>query len=62
MTQRVLTHKKTNKKLIAFDDREFEMENPIKRYGHAIIVKQMILNGVTEEEITGEKGSYCFKQ
>lgn len=55
MIQRVLTHKKTNKKLIAFDDREFEMENPIKQYGNDIIVKQMILNGVPKEEMTGEK-------
>ncbi|MDO5978205.1 hypothetical protein [Flavivirga spongiicola] len=55
MVQRVFTHKKTNKKLIAFDDREFEMENPIKQYGNHVIVKQMILNGVPKAEMTGEK-------
>ncbi|MDD7888259.1 hypothetical protein [Flavivirga sp. 57AJ16] len=55
MIQRVFTHKKTHQKLIAFDDREFEMKNPIKQYGHAIIVKQMILNGVSKAEMTGKK-------
>lgn len=55
MIQRVLTNKKTNEKLLIFDEGEFEMENPIKQYGNAIIVKQMILNGVPEEEMTGKK-------
>ena len=55
MIHQVLTHKKTNKKLIVFDDREFEMENPIKHYGNAIIARQMILNGVSKEEMTGKK-------
>lgn len=55
MIQRILTHKKTNRKLMVFDDREFEKKNPIKQYGNNIIVKQMILNGVPKEEMTGEK-------
>ncbi len=55
MLHRIFTHKKTNKKLIAFDDSEFEKKNPIKQYGSDIIVKQMILNGVPKEEVTGEK-------
>ncbi|NMH89704.1 hypothetical protein [Flavivirga algicola] len=55
MLHRIFTHKKTNKQLITFDDSEFEKENPIKQYGSNIIVKQMILNGVPKEEITGEK-------
>ncbi|MEP5341657.1 MAG: hypothetical protein ABJL44_04540 [Algibacter sp.] len=55
MKQRLLTHKKTNKKLILFNVQDFEMRNPIKQYGHSIIVKQMVLNSVPKEEITGEK-------
>ena len=55
MIQQVLIHKKTNETRILFEDREFEKENPIKQYGNHIIVKQMILNGVPKEEITGEK-------
>ncbi|GAA3648749.1 hypothetical protein GCM10022397_36930 [Flavivirga jejuensis] len=39
-----------------FEDREFEKENPIKQYGNAVIVKQMVLNGVPKEEMIGEKG------
>ncbi|AUP78710.1 hypothetical protein [Flavivirga eckloniae] len=55
MTQRIYTHKKTKKEYIMFDDREFEKENPIKQYGNDIIVKQMILNGVPKDEMTGKK-------
>ncbi|TGV02180.1 hypothetical protein [Flavivirga rizhaonensis] len=40
---------------MVFNDREFEKENPIKRYGNDFIVKQMILNGVPKEEMTGKK-------
>ncbi|GAA3586890.1 hypothetical protein Q4Q39_19225 [Flavivirga amylovorans] len=55
MKYRILTHKKTSKKHIVFDDEEFEMKNPIKQYENDIIAKQMILNGVSKEEMTGEK-------
>lgn len=55
MIQHVLTHKKTNKKLMWFEDRDFEMENPIEHYGNQIIAKQMILNGVPKGEITGDQ-------
>lgn len=55
MIQHLLTHKKTNKKFVAFEDRDFEMKNPIEQYGNKIIIKQMILNGIPKEEMTGEK-------
>jgi uncharacterized CHY-type Zn-finger protein len=55
MIQHLLTHKKTNKKFVVFEDRDFEMKNPIEQYGNKIIIKQMILNGIPKEEMTGEK-------
>ncbi|MDO5968381.1 hypothetical protein Q4Q35_01040 [Flavivirga aquimarina] len=54
MIQSILTHKKTHKSHFIFEDREFEMENPIKQYGNRIIVKQMILNRGSKEKV-GEK-------
>ncbi|MFI0428760.1 hypothetical protein [Mariniflexile sp. HMF6888] len=55
MIQHLLTHKRTNKKFVAFEDRDFEMKNPIEQYENKIIIKQMILNGIPKEEMTGEK-------
>lgn len=55
MIQLLLTHKKTNKRLILFEGRDFETQNPIEQYGNKIIVRQMILNGVPKEEINGKK-------
>ena len=55
MIQRVLSNKETGKRLVMFEESDFERENPIKHYGDEIIVKQMILNGVPWEEMSGEK-------
>ena len=55
MKQHVLIHKKTNKRLMLFEDRDFEMKNPIEHYGNQTIVKQMILNGISKEEMNGDK-------
>ncbi len=55
MIHRILKHKKTKETRIVFSHSEFENKNPIKHYGHEVIVKQMILNGVSNEEITGKK-------
>ncbi len=55
MIQHVLSNRKTGEKLVRFEESDFERENPIKHYGNEIIVKQMILNGVPWEEMSGEK-------
>lgn len=55
MIQYALTHKKTNKRSLFFEDTDFENKNPIEHYGNKTIVKQMILNGVSISELNGEK-------
>lgn len=55
MIQHVLSNRKTGKRLVVFEESDFERENPIKHYGDEIIVKQMILNEVPWEEMSGAK-------
>lgn len=55
MIQREIINKKTGEKLIMFEDGDFEYEKPIKHYGDGFIVKQMVLSGIPNEELNGEK-------
>jgi len=55
MIQREIINKKTGEKIIMFEDGDFEYENPIKHYGDGFIVKQMVLNGIPNEELNGDK-------
>ncbi len=55
MIQREIINKKTGEKLIMFEDGDFEYEKPIKHYGDGFIVKQMVLNGIPNEELNGDK-------
>jgi len=45
--------KKTGEKLIMFSDGDFEYEKPIKHFGDTFIVKQLVLQGIPQEELDG---------
>ena len=55
MIQREIINKKTGEKLIMFEDGDFEYEKPVKHYGDGFIVKQMVLRGIPNEELNGDK-------
>lgn len=55
MIKREITNKQTGEKLIIFEDDDFEYEKPVKHYGDDFIVKQMVLNGIPNEELNGSK-------
>ena len=46
---------KTGEKLLMFKDGYFEYEKPIKHYGDGFIVNQMVLRGIPNEELNGDK-------
>ena len=37
-----------------FEDADFEYEKPVKHYGDGFIVKQMVINGIPEDELNGK--------
>jgi len=53
MIRSEIYNKNTGEKLIMFEDDDFEFEKPVKHYGDTFIVKQMVLNGIPDEEMTG---------
>jgi hypothetical protein len=55
MIQREIINKKTGEKLIMFEDGDFEYEKPVKHYGDGFIVEQMVLRGIPNEELNGDK-------
>ncbi len=55
MIQREIINKKTGQKLIIFKDDDFEYEKPIKHYGDGFIAKQIVLRGIPNEELNGDK-------
>jgi hypothetical protein len=54
MRKREITNKKTGEKLVMFEDGDFEFEEPIKHYKGSYIVKQMVMKGIPENELSGE--------
>ncbi|NLX72521.1 MAG: hypothetical protein GXY94_04370, partial [Bacteroidales bacterium] len=54
MIRREIINKKTGEKLIMFEDADFEYEKPVKHYGDGFIVKQMVINGIPEDELNGK--------
>lgn len=50
-----IINKRTGKKLIGFEESDFEHEKPVKHYGDSFIVQQMVLRGVPKEELDGRK-------
>lgn len=54
MIRREIINKKTDEKLIMFEDADFEYEKPIKHYGDGFIVKQMVMNGIPDDELNGK--------
>lgn len=55
MIQREIINKKSGEKLIVFEDGDFVYEKPVKHYGDVFIVKQMVLRGIPNEELNGDK-------
>lgn len=55
MIHQEIINKKTGEKIISFKDEDFEFQEPVKYYEDNFIVTQMILGGIPNEELTGEK-------
>ena len=55
MKRRVIINKKTKEAYIMFEDTDFEYEKPVKHYGDFYVIKQMVLNGVPNEDLNGTK-------
>ncbi len=55
MIRKEVINKKTGEKLVMFEDGDFEFEKPVKHYGDTFIAKKMVLSGIPEEELNGEK-------
>jgi hypothetical protein len=55
MIQREIINKKTGEKILSFEDGDFEFQKPVKYYGDNFIVTQMVLAGIPNEELNGER-------
>lgn len=55
MIQREFTNAKTGEKMLMFESEDFENVKPVKHYGDFFIVKSLILNGVPQEELNGQR-------
>ncbi|HTR29413.1 MAG TPA: hypothetical protein VMH27_09080 [Puia sp.] len=55
MIQREYTNTQTGEKILMFESEDFEYVKPVKHYGDFFIVKSLILRGVPQEELNGDR-------
>jgi hypothetical protein len=55
MIQREYTNTQTGEKILMFESEDFEYVKPVKHYGDFFIVKSLILRGIPQEELNGDR-------